>query len=103
LEYTYLNRGYLAAVTGDIKTAKDMISRLDSTHNPGWVRSSSAGFIYLGLGDLEKFFEYMFRAADDDTLPAAMLRYNPIVAKARSDPRFPEIFRRVGLPYEPQT
>ncbi|HXY56392.1 MAG TPA: tetratricopeptide repeat protein [Nitrososphaerales archaeon] len=103
LEYTYLNRGYLAAVTGDLKTAQDMIARLDSTHNPGWVRSSSAGFIYLGLGDLEKFFEYMFRAADDDTLPAAMLRYNPIVAKARSDPRFPEIFRRVGLPYEPQT
>lgn len=99
LEYTYLNRGYLAAVTGDEKTAHDMISRLDSAHSPGWVRSASAGFIYLGLGDLDKFFEYMFRAVADDTLPAAMLRYNPIVTRARSDPRFAEIFQRAGIPY----
>jgi TolB-like protein/Flp pilus assembly protein TadD len=99
LEYTYLNRGLLAAITGDTKTALEMIEKLDSTHAPGWARSSSAGYIYLRLGNVDKFFEYMFRAADDHTLAVTTLRFNPMLAKARSDPRFPEIFKRAGLPY----
>ncbi len=107
LEYTYLNRGYLAALTGDTKTAMEMIEKLDSTHKPGWARSSSAGFIYLAMGDLDRFFEYMFRAVDDHTVPISLnssfLRYNPLVEKARNDPRFAEIFRRAGLPFGPQS
>ena len=101
LEFTYLNRGYLAAVKGDLKTAREMIDKLDATHKPGWARSSSAGIIYLALGETDKFFEYMFMAVGDGTVPITMLRYNPLVAKARSDPRFPEIFRRAGVRYTP--
>ena len=99
LEFTYLNRGLLSALTGDTKTAYEMIGRLDSTHTPGWARSSSAGFIYLALGNADKFFEYMFRAAEDHTLAVTTLRYNPLLEKARVDPRFPEIFRRANLPF----
>ena len=99
LEYTYLNKGLLAALTGDTKTAQEMIEKLDSTHAPGWARSLSAGYIHFVLGDSEKFFEYMFRAADDHTLAVTTLRYNPLLKGARSDPRFPEIFKRAGLPY----
>ena len=102
LEYSQLNRGFLAAITGDVKTAREMISKLDSTHSPGWARSSSAGLIYLALGDLDKFFEYMFRAVEDHTLPVGMLRYNPLVEKSRKDPRFAQIFRKAGLPYNSQ-
>jgi len=102
LEYTILNRGLLAALTGDAATAHAMIAKLDSTHAPGWARSSSAGFIYLELGDLDKFFEYMFRAVQDHTLQVTNLRFNPLLANARKDPRFAEIFARAGLPYKPE-
>jgi pentatricopeptide repeat protein len=101
LEHTYLNRGYLAAITGDSKTAREMIDKLDETHKPGWARSSSAGMIYLALGEIDKFFYYMFMAVGDGTVPITTLRYNPLLAKARSDPRFAEIFRRAGAPYAP--
>jgi len=101
LEYTCLNRGYLAAVMGDNKTAREMIDKLDATHKPGWARSSSAGIIYLALGEIDRFFEYMFMAVGDGTVPITTLRYNPLVAKARSDPRFAEIFRKAGAPYAP--
>lgn len=99
LEFTYLNRGLFAALTGDTRTAYEMIGRLDSTHSPGWARSSSAGYIYLALGNMDKFFEYMFRAADDHTLAVSALRYNPMLEKARSDSRFPEIFKRANITY----
>lgn len=99
LEYTLLNRGYYAAITGDTKTAKEMIDKLDATHKAGWARSSSAGYIYLAMGDLDKFFEYIFRAVSDHTLSVGILRFSPLVESARKDPRFPEIFTRANLPY----
>ncbi|HKW05774.1 MAG TPA: adenylate/guanylate cyclase domain-containing protein [Nitrososphaerales archaeon] len=99
LELTLLNRGYFAALNGDTNTAKEMIDKLDATHKEGWARSSSAGYIYLALGDLDKFFEYMFRAASDHTLQIGNLRFSPLLELARKDPRFPEIFKRMGLPY----
>ncbi len=96
LEYTYLNKGYLAAAKGDTRTAMEMIDKLDATHKPGWARSATAGMIFLALGDSDKFFEYMARAADDGTLPITTLRFNPLLAKARMDPRLAEIIKRAG-------
>ena len=98
-DYTFLNRGLLAAVTGDVKTAQEMINRLDEMHEPGWGRSSFAGFVYLELGNVDKFFEYMFQSAADHTLIVATVRFNPLLEKARADPRFPEVFRRAGVKY----
>jgi TolB-like protein/Flp pilus assembly protein TadD len=101
LGFTYLNRGYLAALTGDMKTARDMIAKLDK--GAGWGRSPYAGYIYYAMGDMDKFFEYMLRSAEDHTMPAQALRYSPLLEKARKDPRLGEAFRRAGLPYGPQS
>jgi pentatricopeptide repeat protein len=101
-QYTLLNRGYLAALTGDEKTARDMIARLEEK-GAGWAAASLAGFIYLPLGDMDRFFEYMFRAAENGTLFASVLRCNPLFEKARKDPRFGEAFRRANLPYGPES
>jgi len=98
--YALLNRGYLAALTGDEKTARDMIARLERK-GTGWAGTALAGFIYLPLGDMDKFFERMFRAAEDGTLIASTLRCSPLFEEARKDPRIGEVFRRAGLPFEP--
>jgi adenylate cyclase len=103
LVYTYLNRGYLAAITGDAKTAREAISRLESDVLPGTARFALAGVVYLGLGDVDKFFEYMAKAIRDHTLPASLLRYNPVTKKVRSDPRFAEIFEKTKIPFSPKT
>ena len=99
--YTLLNRGYLAALTGDKKTARDMIAKLEEK-GTGWAGAGLAGFIYLPLGDLDKFFECMLRAAENHGLFASTLRGSPLFEEARKDPRFGEVFRRAGLPYAAQ-
>lgn len=100
-EATYLNRGYLAALQGDKATAMDMIAKLDATHEPGWSMSSSAGYVYLALGNVDKFFEYVFAAAKDHTLQFLHVKCSPLFASVRSDPRFAELMahvdREVGL------
>ena len=98
---TYLNRGYLAARQGDTATAMEMIAKLDATHEPGWPNASEAGFIYLALGDLDKFFEYMFTAAKDHTLQASNLMHSALFAEVRKDPRFHQIFSVAGIKLPP--
>ncbi|MDA4124003.1 MAG: hypothetical protein OK438_00940 [Thaumarchaeota archaeon] len=100
LTSTYLNRGYLAALTGDEKTAREMIAKLDSGKGPGWIGAPQAGFIYLALGDKDRFFEQMYRAAENHTFDPVTARYHPLFKKAREDPRLGEVFRKVHLPYE---
>jgi adenylate cyclase len=93
MQFTYLNRGYLAALTGDTRTAHAMIEKLDALH----MSSNASGYIYLALGDLDQFFRRLEKDADAHALSAAALRYNPLFERARKDPRMGEVFRRVGL------
>ncbi len=91
-DFAVLNRGYLAALKGDRTTALKMIDELFARFKPGSSRRSSAGFIYLALGDLDAFFEVMFESARDHTIQSARLRFSPLFAAARQDPRFPLLF-----------
>jgi adenylate cyclase len=88
---TYMKLGYLAAIQGDKVTALKMIAKLDAAHGEGWVNSAFAGYIYLALGDLDKFFDYMHAAVKSHTLPVTSLRYAPMLAAARKDPRFEQV------------
>lgn len=96
---TYLSRGYLAALTGDTKTAREMIAKLDPGNGLGSV--SLAGFVYYALGDVDRFYECELRAATEHSLLASAFRLSPLFEKARDDPRFGEVLRRSGLPYAP--
>jgi adenylate cyclase len=98
-EYTYLNRGYLAALQGDTTTATEMIGRLVATDQGGMV--GHAGYVYLALGDLDKFFECQFTAANRHSLHANDLLYSPLFVEVRKDPRFEKLLTLVGLKLPP--
>ncbi|MFZ0891596.1 MAG: adenylate/guanylate cyclase domain-containing protein [Thermoplasmata archaeon] len=88
---TYLKRGYLAALDGDKATALEMIAKLDAAHKEGWVTSPFAGYIYIALGDPDKFFDYMYAAVKSHTLPVTTLLFAPMLAEARKDPRLEQV------------
>jgi serine/threonine-protein kinase len=83
-----LCRGFLAGLSGDRETALRMIARIDELFKKGATRESSIGFIHLALGDLDRFFEYMFASARNHTMQAVRVRLSPLFAAARRDPRF---------------
>lgn len=95
-EATYLNRGYLAALQGDKGMALEMVAKLDGIHEPGWSQSSSAGFIFLALGDVDRFFGYMFAAMEDHTLQLMNVQFSPLFVEARKDPRFEQLISRAA-------
>jgi adenylate cyclase len=99
-DQAFVSRGYLAARTGDRETALKMIAKIDETFKKGSSRQASIGFIYYALGDLDRFFEYMFAAARNHTLPAARVRLSPLISDARKDPRFVMLVIQAGRPMQ---
>ncbi len=95
-----LCRGYLAALKGDRETALRVIARIDQLFKRGTSRQSSIGFIYHALGDLDRFFEYMFAAAKDHAMQAVRIRLSPLFADARRDPRFVMLVIMGGRPMQ---
>ena len=58
--------------------------------------------LYAILGDRDEFFKWVDKAISVKRIPGGVvagLRSSPAYDKVREDPRFPEIFKKLGLPY----
>jgi TolB-like protein len=75
-----------------LKIAKDMEARLDL--NP--AANARIALIYVGLGDLDQAMNWLNKAYDARFNPAILMR--PTFDPLRSDARFRELRRRLGLP-----
>jgi adenylate cyclase len=77
---------------------KEKANRLmQGQHSPRY--SGTVALCYAILGERDEFFRQMNRADALREFRVRFLRYSPLYDKVRSDPRFPEIFKRLGLPY----
>jgi TolB-like protein/Tfp pilus assembly protein PilF len=54
---------------------------------------------YAALGDRDEFFRWIDRAIFAKGIDPVNLRYSHLYYRVRDDPRFPEIFKKLGLPY----
>jgi adenylate cyclase len=90
-------RGYLAALRGDRMVAEKTIMRLEEKFKSGPTVNTSIGCIRYFMGDMDAFFEAMFRDVENHTLNPNMLRYSPLFEKARQDPRYPRVMLKNGL------
>jgi adenylate cyclase len=93
-------RGMLAALQGDRETALRMIAKIDQVFKKGTSRQSSIGYIYHALGDMDRFFEYMFASARNHTMEAVRVRLSPLFSAARRDPRFVMLVIQAGRPMQ---
>jgi len=51
------------------------------------------------VGDKEQTFKWLEQAYKEKTEPLLYLRVDPRLDSLRSDPRFADLVRRVGLPH----
>jgi len=93
---TTMARGSLDAYTGRRARALEDMRALDSQRE-GSASVNAKGFIYWALGDKEAFFDCMLKALEIHALPGITLRYSPLYAGAREDPRYRELFARIGI------
>ena len=90
--------GHSYAVAGRRKEAVKILARLKQLSNQRYVRPYDIALMYVGLGETEQAFEWLEKAYEDRTGELVYIdvvhQFDPL----RSDPRFQDLLRRIGLP-----
>lgn len=90
-------RGYYCAFTGDEAGAATAIRELEELSRNRYVAAFFFAKVYIGLGDRDRAFEWLDKAYDERYGLMAYLKVEPTFDALRSDPRFEQLVKRVGL------
>ncbi|MFA9452998.1 MAG: protein kinase [Candidatus Aminicenantaceae bacterium] len=89
--------GYYYGLAGEKEKARALLDELQERSRKGYVSSFWVGTIYLGLGDVDRAFEWFHKAYDEHdgnlvyiTIP---IPFKTIV----SDPRYASLLKQMGL------
>ncbi|HWR13848.1 MAG TPA: winged helix-turn-helix domain-containing protein [Terriglobales bacterium] len=83
---------------GPSETLKAIARMLESTNTFGSARKASIAMEYAQAGEIDKAFEFLESAARDHARNVLFLKVDPTLDNLRSDPRFADMLRRIGLP-----
>lgn len=87
--------GYTYAMSGKREKALAILNKLKTTNE--YVSPAEFAILYAGLGDKEGAFQLLERAYAAHDLQMQYLKVDPHYDSLRSDPRFTDLMRRVGL------
>ena len=89
-----LARAYVRS--GKRREAEKLLSDLRKRSNPSHSLASEIAVIYIALGDTNRAITWLEKGYEERFNPGVLLRpgFDPL----RSDPRFEDLVRRVGLP-----
>jgi TolB-like protein/Flp pilus assembly protein TadD len=88
--------GYSYAMSGQREKALAILKNLKTTKD--YVSPAELAILYTGLGDKQGAFQELERAYAVHDLQMQYLKVEPHYDSLRSDPRFKDLMRRVGLP-----
>ena len=91
MEQGFRSAGWRGAETKAIEMAP-------AQRKAGYGFASDIASFYADLGDKEQAFRWLNTAYQERDLGLACMKTNPYFDSIRSDPRFAELVRRVGLP-----
>jgi TolB-like protein/Tfp pilus assembly protein PilF len=94
--YAMLAHAY--ALVGKKSESEKILNQLREMSAKRPVPPYNVAIIYVGLGDKDQVFAWLERAYADRSFYLTWLKYDPQLDSVRSDPRFADLMRRVGLP-----
>ncbi len=90
--------GYSYAVSGRRAEAQKLLDELKQLSKQHYVWPYDIATIYAGLGENEQAFKWFEKAYEERSGWVIYLKVEPMFDSLRSDPRFQDLMRRVGLP-----
>ncbi len=89
------NLARVYAASGKRSEAAKLLSDLKKRSNPGYSHASEIAVIYAALGDKNQAMTWLEKGYEERFNPGVLLRpgFDPL----RSDPRFQDLVRRIGL------
>jgi len=90
--------GHAYGKAGERRKALEILSELERQSSQEYELAFHIAQIYLGLGDHEQALAWLEKACDERSIWLIWLGVDPKFDPLRSDPRFQDLLRRVGLP-----
>jgi tetratricopeptide (TPR) repeat protein len=89
--------GYALALAGRSNEAEQSIAELKELAQERYVSSYYFAMIHLGLNETDQAFACLERAYEERSGFMAFIKVEPLLDPLRSDPRFADLERRIGL------
>ena len=90
--------GHVYAVSGNKSEAEKTIARLKQESTRTYVNLYELALIYIGLGQNDQAFDWLEKAYRERSDQLIYLKVDPRLDPIRSDSRFADLVRRVGIP-----
>jgi len=90
--------GHVYAISGRRNKAKALIDKLKMLYKQQYIPGAAIAMIYTGLGEKDQAFIWLEKSYEDRSFRMVTLKIEPRWDTLRSDPRFADLMRRVGLP-----
>ena len=91
-----LGHGYASA--GRESDAEQTLQTLSKRSKESYVSAFDVAAIYAGLGDKDKAFAWLDKAVAERSTFLVYSKWEPRLDPLRSDPRFNQLLKRIGLP-----
>jgi len=91
----YLAHAY--AVSGQTRESTKLLDDLKDPSRPTYASPFDVALVYVGLGDHDQAFAWLQKAYDERDRDILSLKVNPVLDPLRSDPRFADLMRRMGV------
>ena len=88
---------YAYAAAGRRDEALKILGEQQRLAKQRYVSPYNFAIIYTGLGDKDRAFEWLTKCVEERTLIIFHLKSRPLFDSLRSDPRYPELLRRMNL------
>ncbi len=90
--------GYAYALSGKRQEALQIVDDLKRRSKQSYISPTLIAIVYAGLGEKEQAFEWLDKAYNGQDSNLVYLKVDPMFDSLRSDPRYADLLRRVGLP-----
>jgi eukaryotic-like serine/threonine-protein kinase len=89
--------GYSYAAAGLEREARQVLQQMNHLAEQAYVSPYSFGRMYIGLNEFDKAFEYLERVYKERHGILVYVKVEPMFDRVRSDPRFIEMLKGMGL------
>jgi len=90
--------GHAYATAGRRSDADRVLKMLSQRSEKSYVSAFDVATIYAGLGEKDKAFTWLDKAAAEHSSFLVYAKWEPRLDHLRSDPRFRQLLKRIGLP-----
>jgi len=89
--------GYAVALAGDYNKAREILDELQKLATKRYVAHYNIALVYVGLGNRDEALNELEKATDEHDVLVTLLKVDPRWDSFRSNPKFIQILKRVGL------